>query len=77
MAADDPALARQPYQQTYEEPTSSFQGGSYYDREGITMPPASRIGPRRGKFEFLSSKWRRLFFATAAVQAIICMAFEA
>ncbi|KAJ9158518.1 Acyl-CoA N-acyltransferase [Coniochaeta hoffmannii] len=41
------------------------------------MPPVSRAGPRRSKFEFLSSKWRRLFFATAAVQAIICMAFEA
>lgn len=40
---------------------------------------ASSNGPaaRRGKMDFLASKMARLFFLTTAIQAIICLAFEA
>lgn len=72
--AGDPAIARAPYQQTYDQATD-FDAGYHY-REPA-MAPSVPAGPRRSKLEFLSSKWPRLFFITIAVQAVICLAFEA
>lgn len=40
-------------------------------------PPATTASSRRSTWEFLSSKWSRLFFITVSVQALLCLGFEA
>lgn len=72
LLAADPAIARAPYQQTYDH--ASPLAGDFEFRGG--MSSAHVLSSRRSKMDFISSKWPRLFFATIGIQAIICLAFE-
>ena len=63
-------------QSQHAQPRSQPQNNSgYYYREGVA--PSNPNSLRRSKMDFIATKWPRLFFATVAVQAIICLAFEA
>jgi len=65
------------------QPISSFDGarnnhssGYQYRAEAMSSSGASS-GRRTGPFEFLSTTWAMLFFAAVALQAVVCVAFEA
>jgi len=62
--AADPGFAQQPYNQ-----------GGYYYREGFAPSDPNTL--RRSKMDFIATKWAKAFMATATIQAIICLAFEA
>lgn len=49
--------------------------GGYFHREGVA--PVAAPTQKRSFFEFLSSKWPRMFFGVSVLQAILCLAFEA
>ncbi|KAL6862941.1 hypothetical protein ACO1O0_003184 [Amphichorda felina] len=54
---------------------STFDQG-YVHREGVAPSlPASK--PRESFFGFMSSKWAAMFMAVTAIQAVICLCFEA
>ncbi len=70
---------------TYQQPTyaenatvdqNSFDHG-YAQREGIAPAAAQAPRSRVSYFGFMSSTWAALFMATTAVQAVICLCFEA
>ncbi|OAA65985.1 hypothetical protein SPI_02772 [Niveomyces insectorum RCEF 264] len=74
-----PALApRQESRRSLLTPDSSFaqQPPFNYQRQpsfAHSDPPLKR----RNMFDFIATKWAKAFFLTTAVQAIICLAFEA
>ena len=51
------------------------QGYGYHDRDGYAS--SSGVNSRASMTSFFSSKWPRAFFLVTAVQAVICLAFEA
>jgi hypothetical protein len=81
----EPAYPQTTYtdmQQTQPLPTyharhtsQNFDGG-YAAREGLTTPvPTKTAKPRL--FAFMSSKWAAFFMAITAIQAVVCLCFEA
>ena len=54
---------------------NSFDQG-YAHREGLAPSrPASK--PHKSFFGFMSSKWAAMFMAITAIQAVVCLCFEA
>jgi hypothetical protein len=61
------------------QPISSFDGtsnGGYPYREQA-MVSSGASSSRRSKTDFVSTKWAKLFFVSIALQAVLCVAFEA
>lgn len=48
----------------------------YAAREGLA-PTTPVTKPKRKLFAFMSSKWAALFMAITAIQAVVCLCFEA
>lgn len=63
LLTPDPSFANQP-----------FNSAGYYYRENGIPPPEQSASKM---FNFMPNPWAKAFFYTAAVQAIICLAFEA
>ncbi len=49
-----------------------YYADGYYHRENAAPEPK-----KRKMFDFIATRWAKAFFLTVAVQAIICLAFEA
>ena len=63
------------HHQQYAPAPAQHNNSGYHYREGVASSNPNSL--RRSKMDFIATKWPRAFFATAAVQAIICLAFEA
>jgi hypothetical protein len=85
---NQPGYPQQPaYQQTaytqQQQPTydatrnmrQNYDQG-YAAREGLT-PSTPATKQKRNLFAFMSSKWAALFMAVTAIQAVVCLCFEA
>ncbi len=57
-----------------QPPVQSYNGGYHY-RDGFA--PSNPNSLRRSKMDFIATKWPKAFMATATIQAIICLIFEA
>ena len=77
------AYAQQQQQQQQQQPTydatrnmrQNYDQG-YAAREGLA-PSTPVTKPKRKLFAFMSSKWAALFMAVTAIQAVVCLCFEA
>ncbi|KAJ6785307.1 hypothetical protein PWT90_09224 [Aphanocladium album] len=69
-----PALSQPTYTEDAHTGGDSFDQG-YAAREGLTSSHA--VSTHRDSFDFLKRKWPAAFMAVTALQAIICIGFEA
>lgn len=73
-----PVMAQPSYSQpTYADSSARPQHDQGYAyREGLT-PSAPAASTHRGSMGFLKSKWPAAFMAISAIQAVLCICFEA
>jgi len=70
-----PTYLAQSYTENGTMEQNSFDQG-YAHREGLAPSrPASK--PHKSFFGFMSSKWAAMFMAITAIQAVVCLCFEA
>ncbi len=70
-----PQQQQQQQQQPQQQQQQQQYNGGYYYREGFA--PSNPNSLRRSRMDFIATKWPRAFMATATIQAILCLVFEA
>ena len=73
--APQPTYIPPTYAETNTMDQSAFDQGYAHREEGALSLPASK--PRKSFFGFMSSKWAAMFMGVTAIQAVICLCFEA
>lgn len=72
-----PAYRERTYADNSTTDPNTYEQG-YAQREGApAVTPSLPSKPRRNWFGFMSSKWAAMFMAITAIQAVVCLCFEA